>query len=186
MSWTPTNLLHDGPAHPVALDALLLREFGPAYWGWEPETIWVELKRKFLASPPESNRDCIQTVRALHSNDRVMQDWFLFEKLVMGLNNIPVVFDQGQPPTTGQVLAAMDAVRLLRPLPPSEEVGMYVAAVIRTDGVYPVPPILSFCSKWVIKKPANSNADDDLEYRAERLKLMRDQLKSILRWAGDL
>lgn len=182
MNWNPATFLNDGPAHPVALDILLLRAYGPNAYDWEPETLFLEIERGMRASPPQYNRDALQTVRLLHCSDAFSRDWYLFEKVVMGLNNIPVNFVMGQKPTVGQVMAAIDAIKIIRPLPLSDEVRIYVAAVVREDAVYPVPPILEFCSEWVPKTEPNDNGKDDEEYYKARHSLMLEQVNHVLEW----
>jgi len=182
MNWTPDSFLNEGPAHPVALDMLLLRAYGPECYGWEPETLFLELERGMRASPPQYNRDAIQTVRLIHCSDTFASDWYLFEKVVMGLNNVPVDFLVGQKPTVGQIMAAVDALQIIRPVPLADDVRIYVAAVVREDAIYPVPDVLAFCREYVPKTEPNDNAVDDEEYRRARHTMMVEQARHVLAW----
>lgn len=184
MDWTPASFLNESEAHPVPLDMLLLHTFGAQYYNWEPETLWLELRREFQASPPQYNRDAVQAVRMIHMNDRFANDWYTFEKVVIGLNNLPVSFQYGQQPTVGQVMDAINSINWIRPVKLSDDVRMYVAAVIREDGVYPVPKLLqNACGGLEDLVPAaepNDNGRDDEEYFQARHAIMREQAKSVL------
>lgn len=182
MSWSPDVMLNLELAHPVPTEVLLLDAFGPEYWDWEIETLRVELQQTFRASPPQANMDCIQALRTIHISNAWTHDWMLFEKLVAALNNQPVSFLQGQKPSLGQLMAAVDAIDAIRPVDFGMDVRLYAAAVIRDDGAYPVPPILSFCSEFVPVTEPNDNANDDEEYRKERRTLMQTQLREVLLW----
>lgn len=184
MEWSPGWYFNNDSIHPVVVDALLLHQFGPNVYEWEPETLWREMQLTWSAFPNAENRDCIQTVRVIHTNTRFTYDWFTFEKVVMGLNVLPVLFTQGQKPTLGQVLAAVDAINIIRKVTFNDEVARYVAAVVREDAAYPVPEVLSFCKEHVPSTETNDNAKDDEEYRADRRQLMEQQLRQALKWVG--
>jgi hypothetical protein len=159
MSWTPSTFLESGPAHPVPVDVLLLRWFGRQYYDWEPETLRREIHLEFHATPPAYNMDCIQAVRTIHIDDRFSKDYFLFEKIVMALNNIPVDFRMGQLPEMGQIMSAQDDIRIIRPVDYSEEVLLYIKGVEKESGY----------------------ADEgDREYCKLRKELMKTQLKDVL------
>jgi len=182
MSWTPDVMLNTEHAHPVPTEVLLLDAFGPEFWEWEVETLRIELQQTFRASPPQHNMDCIQALRTIHISNAWFHDWMLFEKVVAALNNEPVSFQNGQKPTLGQLMAAVDAINAIRPVDFSQEISLYTAAVILDDGAYPVPEVLSFCKDYVTPTEPNDNANDDEEYRKERHALMQRQLKDVLRW----
>jgi hypothetical protein len=184
MEWSPGWYFNNDSVHPVIVDALLLRQFGPTVYDWEPETLWREMQLTWSAFPNAENRDCVQTVRTIHTNTRFTYDWFTFEKVVMGLNGLPVLFTQGQKPTLGQVLVAIDAINIIRKVTFDDEIARYVAAVVREDAAYPVPKSLEFCKEHVPVSEANENAKDDEDYRKERLNLMHRQLKQVLAWVG--
>jgi len=182
--WNPGWFFNNESAHPVVADALLLITFGAEVYDWEPETLWREMNLTWRASPTPENRDCIQAVRTIHTNSRFTYDWITYEKVVLGLNTMPVSFLEGQQPTLGQVMAATDAIKIIRPVTYNDEVARYVAAVVIDDAAYPVPGILDFCKQYVPLTVPNDNAKDDEAYRQERVQLMRTQLASALKWLG--
>lgn len=188
---TPADFFEKEQVHPVVVDALLLKRFGPEYYEWEPETLIREIKVEFRATPSSPNMDCIQAVRTIHTSLRFSWDWFVFEKICAGLNNVPVLFSEGQQPTLGHILAAVDAINgspegrpAIRPVKFGDDVRKYIAAVIRSDGAYPVPPTLSFCEEFVPKGEPNDNAKDDEDYRKDRVALYDRQMQSIVEWSS--
>jgi len=174
--------LEDQSAHPVPVDLLFLKTFGVDYYEWEPETLLREIRTEFRATPSSGNMDCIQTVRALHTSNRWSKDWYVFEKIVIGLNNVQVLFQMGQQPTMGQLMSAVDSIGRIRPLDFGENVRRYCAAVIKDDGARPIPDVLSFCRDLVTDGPPNENGKDDEEYFRGRSSLMYDQLKIVEDW----
>lgn len=167
--------------HPVVADIVLLKLFGPAYWFWEPETLWREIQLTVKASPPLPNRDCIQAVRFIHQSNRHWEDWYTFEKIVAGLNNEPVLFQVGQVPTIGQIMAALDSISLIRkPDKIHEDIIAYISAVLIEESIYPIPPELSVCEPYITAKIPNRNILDDMKYRKYRQDLMKRQLLLIM------
>jgi len=173
-------------AHPVVADFLLLKTFGPDYYTWEPETLLRELRLEFKAVPNSANFGCIQAVRAVHTSNRYQKDWFIFEKICTALNNQIVLFTVGQQQSLGNVLAAVDALNGspegipgIRKTTFGEDVKKYMAAVIISDGTYPVPDTLKFCEEFVPRGTPNNNAQDDEQYRLERVKLCLRQINEL-------
>lgn len=187
------QIFERGQLHPVAAHYFFTSLFGQRYLVWEIETILRELRLRFKLIPSDGNVDCIEATRVVCTTNRFAKDWYVFEKVVIGLNALPVNFRYGQQPTLGQLMAATNAIigapegtPHLRDIEFSEDVRKYAAAVVISDGAYPVPASLSFAEEFVPSGPPNNAAQDDEIYRTMRLRSMMRQMNAFKEVLDDI
>lgn len=127
--------------HPLALNLILLKEFGPEYFGWEPETVWVEIYKTWGASTSDINKNKIQAMRTIHVTEQPYERWEVFDDVCAGLSGLPPLFDVIQRPSPGRAAYSMDVMKKAREEQKfSEEVLKYVAAVLLDHGLVFAPP----------------------------------------------
>ena len=152
---TISTLFGHHDAHPVVLDLVLLRQFGPEWLGWEPETVWSEVERAFgevnrragwRVTVSEHNRSKIQALRTLHTVNTFWNTWEVFVPVVLSLNNIVPRFDILHKPSLAQMMAGVDITNILRPHSFSGDVAPFVAACVLDDGVCWLPEPLGFAN----------------------------------------
>lgn len=136
------NIFHHPDAHPIVLDLLLLKKYGPEWMGWETETVEMRIPEDFKTSVSEANINKIHAVNALHLVDSFWERWEVFLPCVMSFNGIIPNFDMMQVPSIAQVLVAIDVANRIRDdMTWSTEIKHFIESVYRHDGVFfPVPP----------------------------------------------
>lgn len=140
---TAQNVFRHPDTHPIVLDLLLLRKYGPEWMGWEPETVERHIPIDFKTpTVSDVNLSKIHAVNALHLVDTFWQRWEVFLWCTMALNGIPPDFVTLQVPTVAQVLVAIDIANRIRDdVGWSSEVKDFIATVYRHDDIFlPVPP----------------------------------------------
>jgi hypothetical protein len=176
------HLLHNTDIHPIVVDLALSQYFTTDWWFWEPETIYIMLKREFNSTPPSSNKNCILAVKALHINPNLFDNYLVFEKVVLALNNLVPTFTIIEKPSVGHLLHAIFSVKALSPeIQLSDEVKKYIAGIIAYDAAYPVHPLLKeyFEFAGLEEGVPNINIKDDLIYFLNRKKQMLAQFKEL-------
>lgn len=144
-------------SHPLLLELLLLKEFGPEYLEWEPETLWTELAHTYGQAPSASVKSKVQSVRACQVSDAPYLEWEAFEKVCRGYGGSRVRFDFHQPPKPENAAAFVHGLGLIREnVKVSDEVFRYLAAVLNDAGMVYAPSVLEPANKyllhWVDKK----------------------------------
>jgi hypothetical protein len=140
---TAKNLWRHPDAHPIALDFLLVRKYGPEWIEWEPETLQLVIPVDF-STPTLSdlNLSKLQACRTVHLVDTFWQQWEVFLACAMPFNSQFPDFRVMQVPTVAQVLVAVDIAHRIRDdVAWSNELKEYVATIYRHDGIFlPLPP----------------------------------------------
>ena len=150
----PKQAFTNRETHPLILNLLLLKEFGPEYLGWEPETCWLEIGRSWGTTISEVNRNKIQAVRTCHVSDGPYERWEVFEKVAMGFVGLTPKFDLIQRPTSHRAALALDIMgQIKEDHKISDEIYKYVAAVMLDSGVVygpgPMEPSNKYLTKFV-------------------------------------
>lgn len=140
LSATPTltkrNIFAQADAHPLVLNMLLLKEFGPEYLGWEIETVLDEIRLTWGTSISDVNKQKVEAIRSIYIADEVLQEWEQFEAVTNGLMGVAPRMDISQRPSPGRCLVALDIIcnirdtKLITP-----EIYKYCAAVLMDFGV---------------------------------------------------
>jgi hypothetical protein len=149
---TPKQAFTNRETHPLVLNLMLLKEFGPDYLGWEPETCWIEISRSWNTTISEASKNKIQAVRTCHTSNGPYDRWEIFEKIAMGFVGLPPKFDLIQKPTPHRAALALDIMSQLREdAKVSNEVYRYIAAAMLDHGLSYGPGPLEPSNKYVTK-----------------------------------
>ena len=191
----PVEFLTSALSHAAGLHVLCLRLFGTGYLAWEAETIWAELQRRCGATPSNLNKDKINACRTLHISEQPYEDWNLFEKIIVALNNTPVMFDTMQKPPPAAIAHGVTVISTLRAQPFSYDVELYITGVLLDAGlVYPPEPLLFVSDKlekhvprelFLAMQRLNSVSkmslprDEALAYQVLRLRSIEDYLRKM-------
>lgn len=141
---TAANIWRHPDAHPVVLDLLLIRRFGPEWLLLEPETLQVRIPEEFKTqSLSDLNLSKLQACKTLHVSQSFWERWEVFVWSTMTLNGEFPDFEMMQVPTVPQTLVAADiAMRIRDDVPWSPEVTVYLETLWRHEGVLlPLPPL---------------------------------------------
>ena len=147
--FTKKSAFTDRRSHPLLLDLIMIKEFGPHYLSWEPETCWEEVRRTFSVTVSELNKNKIQATRTCHVSDRPYSAWEIFEKVAVSFSGSIPKFDVIQKPTPHVCGAALDVMSQIKDKELSEEVVKYVAATLLDQGVCYGPGPLKACNKYL-------------------------------------
>lgn len=167
--FTAKSLLTSHRSHPLILDAWMLKNLGPEWYDWEPETLWPEaVKAAGAPNISEVVRNKLQAIRTIRANDTVFHKWEVFEKVVAALNSVVPRFDIMQKPDLGQLLLGVAAIQQLRGGAFSDEVVRYMAAVLLTDGIAYAPPPIEECNPILKQRhPSHGRVKAVIESGAE-------------------
>lgn len=141
---TSVNLFQHPEAHPVILDLLLLRKYGPEWLLWSPDTLVLRIPQDFATSAvSDLNLDKIQAMRTLHVRDEPWEEWEMFVWCCMPINGEPPDFEVMQVPTALQAAVAVDVFNRVRDdVAWSDEMKAYVGTVLReSDLLCPIKPV---------------------------------------------
>lgn len=141
---TADNLFRHPDAHPIVLDLVMIRKYGPEWLDWEPESLEHIIPHDFGVQPASAvNLGKLNACKALHLVDSFWERWEVFAWCTMGLNGVFPDIQIMQVPTYAQALVAADiANRIREDVAWSEEMKLYLQAVMKFDGVLmPIPPL---------------------------------------------
>ena len=141
---TTANFFRHPDTHPVALDLVLTRRYGPDWLGWEHETLEHCIPQDFK-TPTVSDLTIakIQAIKTLHLVDTYWQQWEVFGWITMPLNSLLPDFGVMQVPTVAQCALSVDTANRVRSdVKWSNEVKAYLNSVLRHDGILvPIAPL---------------------------------------------
>lgn len=146
---TKANLFSHPEAHPYVLDLALLKTFGTEWFGWEPETIFEEIKKTFNSSIADINRVKIMATMTLHVIDAAWDSWEVFEHTIQALNGSIPRAEFMNPCDVPMLMAGVDIMDEIRREEFGDEVGRYVAACFLNDEVSYAPPPLEFAQIYL-------------------------------------
>jgi hypothetical protein len=136
------NLFEHPDVHPVVLDLAMLKLFGPAWLGWEMETIQQEVTREVCALS-EKNKSKLQAVKTAHVSTAPWTTWQVFEKVANALSGTVARWDVMQALSLSDLYIAVTTLELLRsPAEFDDEVLCYMAATALHNDVFFLPPPL--------------------------------------------
>lgn len=159
-SVTLANIFRHPDAHPIVLDMLLIKRYGPDWLSWEGETLQTLVPVDFHTQAlSDLNLSKLQACRTLHAVDTYWQRWEVFGWCTMAFNEEFPDFELMQVPTVAQCLVSLDtASRIRGDMEFSLEVRHYLAAVYRHDGIFRVLPPSEFVTLDVIGIPVDFEA----------------------------
>ena len=143
---TLINLFQHPDSHPYVLDLALMKEYGPEWLEWEPETLQYQIPHDFpTAGVSDFTMEKLNAVKTLHLVDRFWQEWEVFVPVTMALNSLYPDFKVMQVPTVAQCAVAVDTARRLRTeVEWSDEMKVYLEVVHMHDGIFCAVDPLSF------------------------------------------
>jgi hypothetical protein len=145
-SMTAINFFQHPGSHPVVLDLLLLKKYGPEWMTWEPETVVARIPQDFRTSDvSDLNLHKIQAMKALHFNDTYWQRWEVFNWCTQAFSGIAPDFEVMQVPSTAQLLVSVDTARRVREdVEFTEEIRYFMLSTCKHDGIFCPPEPLDF------------------------------------------
>lgn len=140
---TTANLLRHPDTHPVVLDFVLLKKYGPEWMVWEPETLEHFINRDFRGGVSDLNASKIQAAKTLHLVDTFWRQWEIFIPCLMAFNGVFPDFTVLRPPTVAQCAVAVDVANKIRDdVEWSLEVKQFISVIFQHDGIFcPVEPL---------------------------------------------
>ncbi len=143
VSLSASTVFQHPDTHPLILDLLLLRKYGPEWMEWEAETLELRIKSDFRTDVSDLNMHKIQACKTLHYVDTFWESWEVFVWVAMALNGIPPDFHIMQVPTVAQCMVAVDiANRIRQDVPFNQELNDYLEQVHMHDGIMvPIEPL---------------------------------------------
>ena len=144
---TGKNLFVHHDTHPVVFDIALLRKYAADWFGWQPETLWKEIKEDFrVPSISDHAKAKIQAVRTLHIGEMYWKNWESFCWITQALNNNIPDWHILQKPSLSQLMSSVDIAEMVRKGETfALEVESFVAASMLDEGVLYAPHPVSFC-----------------------------------------
>ncbi len=142
------NIFRNPDAHPLTLDLVLLRKYGPEWMAWELETLQHRLQQDFRApSIADVNIEKLQACKTLHMVDDFWLRWEVFNPCCAALNGHFADFRSLQVPEVAECMVAVDIANRIRDdLTWSEEIRVFLSAVHRHGGVLCPQAPLDFIS----------------------------------------
>ena len=158
---TKFNLFYHPDAHPFVLDLALLRQYGPEWMQWEPETLEFRILNDFKAKGlTQRNFDKLQAAKSLHLSDLFWESWVTFCPCAQALSNSVVDFRVLSSLTVPQLLIAVDTASKLRAdMEYRLEVKLFMETCYLHDGM--------LCAISPLDKILNIKTDDygvDIQY----------------------
>jgi len=131
-----SNVFGHQDAHPVVLDLLMTRQYGPEWLGWEGETIEHRVPLDFHSNISVLNLSKLQAMRTMHMVDSFWQRWEIFCWCLMPLNGVFPDFEIMQVPTVAQCMVAVDIANRTRDdMLWDAEIKAYLEVVHRHDEI---------------------------------------------------
>lgn len=138
------NLLQHPDSHPVVLDVMLLRDYGPEWLEWDFETLLYRLRKDYnTPNVSDVTKDKLQGIKAIHMVDSFWQDWDVFSHITLAFNSVPVDFSVAPQITLKQASVAVDMAKRMRgEVPWSEEMLAFLHQLHIFDGyAVSIPPL---------------------------------------------
>jgi ribosomal protein L37E len=161
------NVFTHHDSHPLLLDMILLKKYGPIWLTWEAETVWDEIADDFKQTVSAGNVGKIQAVKTCHLVETPWKAWEGFNPVCQALNNNIPDFRSLQKPTPAQVILAVTLMNIIKREEFSNEVSMYIAACFLDEGIFYLPPPVTFAQKpamrlqYRCKKCGRVDVDED-------------------------
>jgi hypothetical protein len=141
---TAENLFQHPDTHPIMLDLVLLRKYGPEWLEWEPETLELRIPFDFKGQNiSDINMHKVQACKTLHFNENFWSEWEVFVWCCMAFNGVPPDFEVMQVPTVAQCMVAVDVANKIRDdVQWGQEMNDYIEQVHMHDGIFcPIEPL---------------------------------------------
>lgn len=141
---TLANIWGHPDAHPIVLDLLLIRKYGPEWLLLEPETLQALIPEDFGGkSLSDLNLSKLQACKTVHAVRTFWERWEVFTWCTMSFNGEFPDFEIMQVPTVAQAMVAVDCANRIRTdVPWNDEMKAYLSMLCQHEGLLvPIPPI---------------------------------------------
>lgn len=175
------NLFVHHDTHPLVYDLALLDKYDTDWFGWEPATLYKEIKEDFRV-PSISDLACtkIQAVKTLHINEWFWDKWEVFCWITQALNNNIPDFQVIQKPSIPQLLNAVDIATMVRSTEEFiQEVQSWVGASVVEEGVFYVPDPIKFCQDEIFTLLAEELKLEDPQAVIDQVKTRFNEVMAI-------
>lgn len=142
---TATNLFRHPDTHPIVLDLVMLRKYGPEWMLCEPEVLFLRIEQDFKAQLSELNISKLMALKTLHLVDSFWERWEVFNWCTAAFNSLFPDFELMQVPTVAQCAVAVDIANRIRDdMDWSSEVRAFIRSVFLHDQIAVSQPPLDF------------------------------------------
>lgn len=145
------NMFTHHDTHPLILDMVLLKKYGPMWLIWEAETVWDMIRKDFGQTVSSNNSAKIQACRTCHLVETPWKAWEAFNPVCQSLNNNFPDFRSLQKPTPTQIIFCVTTMNLIKKEEFSHEVSAYIAACFLDDSITYLPPPVDFAQKIAMR-----------------------------------
>ncbi len=151
--------------HLLVLDILCLRELGPEFITYEPETLFAEMRSRFGPIGRVTSEKLL-ACQVLHSNNLYWTEWEAFEKVTASISGEVAIFSYVQPPDPEEAAVSLATAGQFADHEYGDEVLRYIAAACLHTGLFylegPLGVALPQAQEYVADKGIEVN------YRAVR------------------
>jgi hypothetical protein len=150
------------------LNMALERDTGGGHLLWEPETIWLHLKKIHNVRPSRTNKDKILAIIGALTTNQFYIYWEALENIGKALNSQKVSFLGLTPLSPEELVWAILEVKLNETNDDdffSSDVESYIETVFKTNGVSTVPLYLEGISKYKTYYNYNKKVEKIKQYR---------------------
>tara|TARA_Y100000114_G_scaffold93381_1_gene86790 strand:+ start:1344 stop:1970 length:627 start_codon:yes stop_codon:yes gene_type:complete len=155
--------------HLLTLDILCLRELGPQFIAYEPETLLQEMRlRHGPIGRVTSER--LMACQVLHANAVFWSNWEAFEKITASISGEVAIFSYSQPPDPEEAAIALKTAGQFDSHEYSEEVKRYIAACCLHDGLFYLEGPLEMSMPYVLEYIDDKKIDVDMKAVQDLLK----------------
>lgn len=135
------SLLESPETMAFTLYLVMNKKYGEDWLGWEPLTVYLELREDFNAEPSPEVMDRLNAVQLLMSTSAFYDDLYGFTGVCNTLADGSPSFTVLDPATTAEITWAMTEVGMLRePLPFAPTIIDYVKTTLEMEGLDGDPP----------------------------------------------
>lgn len=141
---TVGNIWRHPDAHPITLDLMLIKKYGPEWLLLEPETLQEIVPQDFKTQAlSDLNLSKLQACKTLHATEGFWERWEVFTWCTMPFNGEFPDFEVMQVPTIAQALVAVDCAHRIRDdVKWSLEVEKYLEQLHLHEGILlPIAPL---------------------------------------------
>lgn len=171
-------------AHPIALDVLYLKRFGPDFLSWAPETVQTRGIAEF-GTLSNSSAQKLLACKTLHLVDTYWLRWESFVWCTMGFFGTPPDLDVMQVPTPAQAVLSLSYARRIRSdVEWSTELKNFLRELLTFQGIFYPPDILAFAQPDLAAygvPPMNARLEDgELREKQQEQLRRRKVLEDLL------
>jgi hypothetical protein len=136
--------------HLLTLDVLCLKDLGPEFITYEPETLFKEMRIKY-GPIGRVTSERLLACQVLHANNVFWSEWEAFEKITASISGEVAIFSYSQPPDPEEAAIALVSAAQFDSHEYSDEVKRYIAACCLHDGLFYLEGELAMCMPFAVE-----------------------------------